>query len=99
MSIILTSTFQRHIGAAYDYGVQRFGQKTAERTYRRVIGHIENTLQTYPRTGRWRDDIGCFQSWVPRTPFVVFYRTVGKDLERLALVSGAQDLTSYTPDQ
>jgi plasmid stabilization system protein ParE len=97
MSVIYTPTFQQHIADAYAYSVQRFGERTAERTYRRVISHIENTLQTYPRTGQWRADISCYHSWIPRTPFVVFYRIAGADLEVLALFNGSMDLSGYMP--
>jgi plasmid stabilization system protein ParE len=97
MSVVYTLTFQRQIAAAYEYGSGRFGPATAGRTYRRTIAHIENTVQIYPRTGRWLPEIKCYQSWVPRTPFVIFYRASGEDVEVLALFNGAQDLSGYSP--
>ncbi len=97
MSIIYSPDFQRQIAAQYEYGSQRFGAATAARTYRRTISYIENNVQNYPRTGQWRPDIACFQTWVPKTPFVVFYRIAGPNLEVLAMFNGSQDYSGYTP--
>ena len=98
MSVVYTDRFKNQIAEAFDYGVQRFGMVTAERTYQRVISHIETTLHSHPRTGRWRDDIACFHAWIPRTPFVVFYRVAASNLEVLALFHHAQDLSNVVPE-
>jgi len=97
MSVIYSPEFQRQIASQYEYGLQRFGSTTATKTYRKTISYIENTIQAYPRTGHWRADIACFQTWVPKTPFVIFYRTAGADLEVLALFNGSQDYSGYAP--
>ena len=74
MTVRYTERARNHIDTAFTYGVEHFGEAVAVRTYRRLIHHVETVLSAYPRTGRWRDDISCFSAWVPRTPFIVFYR-------------------------
>jgi plasmid stabilization system protein ParE len=94
MSIVYTERFQNQISDAFQYGVDHFGAATAQSTYHRILSHIETTLHAYPCTGRWRDDIKCFHAWIPRTPFVVFYRVTTSGIEVLALFHHARDTAS-----
>lgn len=95
MTIVYSERFKQDIANAFAFGEEQFGRATAERSYRRIIDHIEHFLAAYPRTGRWRSDIRCYHAWIPRTPFVVFYRIDDEQLEVLALFHGAQDIADF----
>jgi plasmid stabilization system protein ParE len=98
MKVVYTERFRDALDEAVKFGVDRFGAPVAERTFQRVIAHIEGFLAAYPRTGRWHEDIACFHTSIPRTPFVVFYRVAGDALEVLALFHHAQDNSTFEPD-
>jgi plasmid stabilization system protein ParE len=98
MKVVYTERFRNALDKATEFGIGRFGKAVADRTLQRVILHIEGFLAAYPRTGRWHEDIACFHTSIPRTPFVVFYRVSGDALEVLALFHHAQDNSSFEPD-
>jgi plasmid stabilization system protein ParE len=92
-----TERAQTQIAELLEYGCANFGERAAVQIYRRLIGHIEQVLAAYPRTGRWRDDISAYHAWVPRTPFVVFYRSdAPNDIVVIAVFHAARDLGSLT---
>ena len=53
MNVVYTDRFKFALANAFEAGSDRFGEATAERTYRRIISHIEEFISEYPRTGRW----------------------------------------------
>ena len=85
------------LAESYQRGLARFGAATAERTYLRILSHTEEFLAVYPRTGRWCSSIACFQTWIPGTPFVVFYRVRNDVLEVVGLFHHAQDTSDFDP--
>ena len=51
MKVVYTDRFQTRLVREFEYGIERFGRIVAERTYNRVISHIERFLVGHPRTG------------------------------------------------
>jgi plasmid stabilization system protein ParE len=98
MKVVYTDRFKLKLAEIFEVGLERFGPSTAERTFKRIITHVEEFLAEYPRTGRWRPEIACFYAWIPDTPFVVFYRLRGDTFEVLALFHHAQDTQKFDPD-
>jgi plasmid stabilization system protein ParE len=98
--VVYTELAERQLANALAYGIERHGERTAERTYRRLVDYVENTLATFPRVGRYQQEIDAFEAWAPRTPFVVVYRLdqVRDALVVLAIFHSAQDRSAFDPE-
>ena len=94
MKVVYTHRFQERLMHELESGIERFGRIVAERTYNRVISHIEQFLAAHPRTGKYVQTIDAFHGWIPGTPFVVFYRVDRQSdtLTVLALLYQSQNL-------
>jgi plasmid stabilization system protein ParE len=62
---------------------------------------FSNSFPLTPHAGKYLDDRGIYETWITRTPFVVFYRV---DIEAdtitvLALFHHAQDRAAFDPDE
>lgn len=97
MKILLSERVEADIAHQFEYGVQRFGQAVAERTFARVDTFLFKFLPAHPHTGRRIDQLGIYETWISRTPFVIFYRVddVKQEITILALFHHAQDRASF----
>ena len=101
MRVIVTPRAEADIDHHYQWGVGRFGANTANATFARVRQFIEVSLESHPRAGKLLPHPNLYESWIPRTPFVVFYR-IDDDADTvwvLALFHTAQDRSDFDPDQ
>ena len=99
MRVIVTPRAQADIDHQYEWGLTRFGETTANETFARVRQFIEVSLEAHPRTGKLLPRPNLYESWIPKTPFVVFYR-VDDDANTvwvLALFHAAQDRSDFDP--
>ena len=74
MKVVITPRAEADIANQHEWGRQRFGEVVADRTFDRLRGFIETSLADHPRTGKRLSVADLYEAWVPRTPFVVFYR-------------------------
>ena len=100
MKVIVTPRAEADILHQHAWGEQRFGATVANRTFDHVRRHLEVALATHPRTGKRLGSSGLYESWIPRTPFVIFYRIddLSDTVWVLALFHHAQDRGSFDPD-
>ena len=57
-----------------DYLIERGAVSAAERLLERVRTFLRDFLTVYPRTGRFLDHRGLWETWIPRTRLVLWYR-------------------------
>ena len=74
MKLVITPRAEDDLANKFDFGERRFGRAVAERTLKRVHDYLATTLLAHPRTGLYHPEIKSFETWIPKTPFVVFYR-------------------------
>lgn len=74
MKVVITPHARAQMDNQFSFGVERYGSTAAERTFNRVEAFLLTTLATYPRTGRRLPANELYESFIPRTPFVVIYR-------------------------
>ena len=100
MKVLVTPRAEADILQQHAWGEQRFGATVAGRTFNRVRRHIEVALATHPRTGKRLTVPGLYEAWIPRTPFVIFYRSddVTDTVWVPALFHHAQDRRPFDPD-
>lgn len=99
MKVVYTPRAEADLVRHFNYGVERFGRGVAERTLARLSGFLDPFLVTYPRTARFHREIDAFETWVPKTPFVIFFRLEPENdtLRVLAIFHAAQDRTQFDP--
>lgn len=101
MRVVLSARVEADIARQLQYGIDHFGRIVAERTFGRVDAFLLQFLPAHPHSGKYLDDRGIYETWIARTPFVVFYRV---DIEAdtitvLALFHHAQDRAAFEPDE
>jgi plasmid stabilization system protein ParE len=100
MKVVFAPRAEADLGRHLAYGIERFGQTVAARTLRRLMNYLDPFLVSYPRTATYHPDIDAFETWVPKTPFVIFFRIEpDRDVFRvLAVFHHAQDRSQYDAD-
>jgi plasmid stabilization system protein ParE len=80
-------------------GIDRFGAVASARTIRRLRTFIRQTVGHYPRTSRYHANIDAFETWVPGTPFIVYYRLedAGKLIRVVAVFLHGKDRSDFVP--
>jgi plasmid stabilization system protein ParE len=99
MKVVLSARVEADIARQLEYGVGRFGKVVAERTFRRVEAFIFESLAANPYTGTYIQERGIYESWIVKTPFVIFYRVnaEAETITVLALFHHAQDRAAFDP--
>lgn len=99
MRIVYTATARRHIASQIGYLVQQGAARTAKRLRARITSFIRDFLARHPKAGRYIGERGIYESWIPRTPYVVMYRldADGDSLAVLALFHTSQDRSQFKP--
>ena len=100
MKVVVTPRAEADIEHQHTWGVRRYGKHTADRTYRRVAQFIEGTIAHRPRTGSCIKPPDIYESWIPRTPSIVYYRVedATDTVWVLALLHHAQDRRDFDPE-
>jgi plasmid stabilization system protein ParE len=93
MRIILSTRVEVELEHHFARGVEKFGQFVADRTFQRVHRFFFEVLADHPRIGIYRPEQDVYEAFIPRTPFVVFYRidAAGDALTVVAFFHHAQD--------
>lgn len=99
MRVIVTRRAEADIDHQYEWGVSRFGVQVANSTFARVRQFIEVSLESHPRAGKLLPRPNLYESWIPRTPFVVFYLVddAADTVWVLALFHTSQDRADFDP--
>jgi plasmid stabilization system protein ParE len=99
MRLLITPRAQHQIDHQIEYGTERYGKRTNERTFGRVERFLLETLVRFPRIGTFLPEVGLYQTTISRTPFVVIYRIEEQDdiVRVLGFFHAAQDRTKFDP--
>lgn len=99
MKVVYTTTSRRHIANQIGYLLEQGAARPAKRLRTRITSFIRDFLARHPRTGRPIPEHDCFESYIPRTPYVVMYRidAASDTLTVLALFHTAQDRSRFQP--
>jgi plasmid stabilization system protein ParE len=100
MRIVYTRRAEIQIAAQLGHGIEMFGRPTAARTIQRLRRFIRDTVGLFPRASNYLPDLDVHESWVPGTPFVVFYRyaPAQQTVTVLAVFHHRQDRSQFEPD-
>jgi plasmid stabilization system protein ParE len=100
MNLVIAPRAEQDIKGQLEFGVRTFGRETAERTLEKIFDFLEGVLVQFPRSGNFNPETKTFETWIPKTPFVVFYRLDQQknDLIVVALFHHAQDRSKFESD-
>ena len=99
MKLVMTRRAEINLANQYEFGIQKFGAATARKTLARFSSFLAQTLLKHPRASTFHAEYQAFECWIPKTPFVIFYRIdeEADTLVVLAVFHHAQDRTQFTP--
>jgi plasmid stabilization system protein ParE len=100
MKLVITPRAQVQIDHQLEYGIERHGLQTAQRTFVRVERFLHDVVLAYPRTGTALSISDLYETIIPRTPFVVIYRIENEsDLVRVVgFFHHAQDRDEFSSE-
>ena len=64
-----------------NYLIEREAFDAAENLLERVAVFVRDFLAVYPRTGRFLDHRGLWETWIPRTRIVLWYRFTDTEIQ------------------
>jgi plasmid stabilization system protein ParE len=100
MNVALSARVEADVAGQLQYGIDHFGRAVAERTFARVDTFLFQFLPAHPYAGKYLDGLGIYETWIAKTPFVIFYRVNAETdvITVLALFHHAQDRASFDPE-
>lgn len=99
MKIVYTPRAERQIEILLAIGFERFGARVAAQKIRRLRSFMRLTVGQFPRTSRYHMDIDAFETWIPGTPFIVYYRLeeAAKLIRVVAVFHHGKDRADFVP--
>jgi plasmid stabilization system protein ParE len=99
MKVLLSARVEADLANQLEYGTEQFGKAIAQRCFDRVDEFIFTFLSDYPRAGRYLEELDIYETWIARTPFVIFYRVddEAQTITVLALFHHSQDRSAFDP--
>ena len=79
-----------------DYLLEQNAPAAAMALEQRILGFIELTLAVHPRVGTFVRHRGLWETWVPRSRIVIWYRFTDRELQFVRLWHTSQDRTRTT---
>ena len=100
MKVTIAPRARRELGAQLGYLVDRGAVARARWLENRLSHYLSTTVAAYPRTGTYLTHRDFWETWVPRTPFVLWYRYTDTELQiaRIWHTSQNRDAEPSTPD-
>ena len=97
MKVVYTPTARRHIETQLTFLIDKGAAAPARRLRHRITSFVTDFLARHPRACRHIDERDIFETWIPRTPYVIIYRVNASDdtLTVLALFHAAQDRSDF----
>ena len=97
MKVVYTPTARHHIEAQLTYLINKGAAAPARRLRQRITSFVTDFLARHPRACRYIDERDIYETWIPRTPYVIIYRVSESNdtLTVLALFHAAQDRSEF----
>ncbi len=81
MRIVVSPRARRDLANQLGYLVDQGAVAAARRLERRLSQFIESTIANAPRTGSYIAERDLWETWVPRTKIVIWYRFKSDELQ------------------
>ena len=99
MKVVYTAVARRHIASQIGHLVDQGAVAPARRLRTRIASFVKNFLARHPRASRHIPERDIYETWIPRTPYVILYRVddASDTLTILALFHTSQDRSRFAP--
>lgn len=91
MNIVIAPRARRDLSIQFAYLVDQGAAAAARRLERRLTSFLTKTVARYPRAGTFIAHRDLWETWVPRTRLVVWYRFTSDELQIVRVWHAAQD--------
>lgn len=81
MRIVIAPSAKRDLLRQLGYLIEQDAAEAAVRLEARLSDFFESTLSRFPRIGTYLAHRGLWETWVPRTRFVIWYRFSDDELQ------------------
>jgi plasmid stabilization system protein ParE len=91
VKLVVTPDAAADLERQIDYLVEHGSFMAARRLADRVTVFLEQTLTRHPRVGKTVGHRGVYETWIPQTRLIVWYRLTGETIEIVRFWHSAQD--------
>ena len=91
MKLTIAPRAGRDLERQLQYLIDQNALSAARQLERRLVTYIEHTLAAYPRTGTFIGHRGLWETWVPETRLVIWYRFTENELQIVRVWHSSQD--------
>ena len=91
MKIAFDRTAESELASQIDYMIEQGAGRAGRRLEQRLIHFLQNTIVRYPRSGTFVAHRDLWETWVPHTRFVIWYRFTTDELQVVRLWHSSQD--------
>jgi plasmid stabilization system protein ParE len=91
VNIVVAPRARRDLARQFDYLIEHDAASAARRLEQRLSNFVEHTLGAHPRAGIYLAHRDLWETWVPRTRFVVWYRFTDTELQIVRVWHTSQD--------
>ncbi len=81
MRIVVALQAQRDLARQLQYLIDNNAGKAARKLEQRLVSFVEATLTSHPRVGRFLQHRNLWETWIPGTRLVYWYRFTAKELQ------------------
>lgn len=92
---VLDRQAEADLQAQFHYLIEHGAVDAAERLSARIKAFLGDYLTAYPATGIFLDHRGLWETWVPRTRLVVWYRFTDTEVQVARFWHAAQDRQAH----
>ena len=96
---VLDRQAEADLHSQIDYLIERGALDAAERLSARLAAFLRDFLTTYPSTGTFLGHRGLWETWLPRTRLVIWYRFADTEVQVVRVWHAAQDRQATPPDE
>ena len=94
---VLDREAEADLQAQIDHLLEQGAVDAAERLAARLKSFLRDFLTTYPATGAFLDHRGLWETWIPRTRLVLWYRFTDTEVQIARIWHVSQDRRSELP--
>ena len=91
MKLVIAPGAARDLASQFGYLVDQGAGDAADRLEKRLTTYLSTTLAAHPRTGTQLHHRGLWETWVPKTRLVVWYRFTADELQIVRVWHTSQD--------
>ena len=89
--IVTTKEAETCLANQLDHLIDHHAPATAEKLKERFDSYLVNHVAAFPRTGRYLAQRDLWETWIPRTRLVIWYRFNNEELVILSVWHTSQD--------